>query len=138
MKNVTLSAREIERDITRGLGRNNRRHGCAGDQQAAGRRREIEQGPAPIDNLPLDIDPDMIAAAAIGIHRRRCDLREQIPGRSGTMHPSKKTRMRVADAIRHEVQYLLRQSFQIQRIRGKGALKAGFQRVRRRRPDPAI
>src|SRR6516165_1484999 len=74
-------------------------HRRSADEKPARLRREPKQLLAPAEHNALDMDSDVVAPAAIGVHRRRQHLGDDPASLSSTVHPSKKARMSIAGTV---------------------------------------
>ena len=74
-------------------------HRSPAHHQAAGGVGKVEQHPAPVDDLTLDIDGAVVAPAEVGVHGRRERVGNDCARCAGAMHPAEEPRMRVARRI---------------------------------------
>ena len=74
-------------------------HRCAGDEKTARLVRQTEHPAHPFDDLALDLDRDMIAAAEIGVQSGRQHLGQHSDRGAAAMHPSHESGMHVTRCI---------------------------------------
>ena len=111
-------------------------HRRAGDEYAGGLARKSEEFREPKRDLPLNIDGDMIAAAAIGIQSRRQHFRHHADRRARALHPAHKERMNIASGIRQDrMREVVEQVGEFAALARQRRLEARLDLVRDRLPD---
>ncbi len=76
------------------------RHRCSAHQQPAGRRRQADDLLAPVDDLGLDVVPDVVAATHVRVEHRGEEIAERAERGTRAHVPRPEPRMRVAHAER--------------------------------------
>ena len=115
------------------------RHGAARDEKATGRLGKSEGVRRPTDDLPLNLDRRVVAAAEIGVQTGRQHLCQHADSGAAPMHPAHEARMGIAGGERQD---LLAETA-VDRVQGP---RLGCQRfpergadvIRKRAPDRTI
>ena len=108
----------------------------AADQKAAGALGKLEQLPAPVDHLALDVDRTMIAAAEIGVHGRGQKLGQQAARGARAVHPAEEAGVDVAGRVGEDRAHRLRGGGFGALARDRERCTEGFlDRLRHRLPD---
>ena len=117
------------------LERNQCCHRCTGHQQTRCVLGKAHQTSRPVHNLPLDIETHMVAAAAIGVHRRSNNFGQKATRIPCAMHPTKEAGMRIAHTIGHELDQCLANIAQGHTLLRHTKAERRFQIVRKRCPN---
>ena len=114
-------------------------HGGAGDEHAGGIAREAERFGEPARHLALDIEADVVAAAAVGVEAGGQHLRQHADGRARAVHPAHEEGVRVARGVRLDVAREVREHVrEVAALARQRALEARAHRLGRRLPDRPI
>lgn len=136
---TALPARdEAEGSIARGFEREDRRHRCAAHEQPAAICWEAHHRAAPRQNLPLNVQVRVIAAATVRVHRRSDQFGQHATRVARAVHPPEEARVRVAGAIRQQVLQALGDGIMRQPVLRQRLKQFGLHIRRDRRPDPAL
>ncbi len=114
-------------------------HRRAGDENPRGVRRKTKGLRHPQRDLPLHVERDMVAAAAVGVQPGRQHLADHADRRPRALHPAHEQRMRVADREGLDVAVEFGQrGCEIPAFERKRAAKEGFRLVAGRTPDGTL
>ncbi len=114
-------------------------HRRAGDEQAAGRRREREQLAHPVQHLLLDLERDLVAPTEVGVQAGGQHLGQRAHRRAAALHPAHEAGVRVAGGVGQDVAHegVVHGREIGRRLRQRGAELVAHV-LRRRRPDRAL
>src|SRR5271169_1001029 len=115
------------------------RHRRSRDKDPAGLARKAEHRARPFNDLTLDFNWNVIAAAEIGVQSGRQHFRKHADGGAAAMHPSHEARMDIPGRIgRDEFGKLLIDLAEIGRLARKLGAKPRADLIRNRTPDRAF
>lgn len=134
-----LPDRGTERRATRHQHGHQIGHRGPGHEKSAGALWKAEQLPRPIDDLPLDLDRRMVAAAQIGVQSGRQHLGKHADHCAAAMHPAHEAGMDVARGVGNdELVEVAIDVGEIGRSARQLAAKAPPCRLGHRLPDRAV
>ena len=109
------------------------RHRGAGEKDSGGALGETEDRPAPRDDGAFDVEPDVRAAAAVGVHGRGGELRDDAGGEPDAVDPAEKTRVQIPDGVRqHELLQIAVRTPEDPAARREAARPVSSERIRGR------
>ena len=114
-------------------------HRGARDEHAGGVGREGEYLREPARHLALDVDADVVAAAAVGVEPGSQHLGQHADGRARAVHPAQEQRVRVARDVRLDVaREVGEHALEVPDVAGQRRPEARARCLGRRLPDGPV